>query len=545
MKKSTIIFLILSLTVIIAGCLFLIFQTDNRNSNDTPRRSFIKVPFEIEPYFILKDKQEIYFSARLSEGYQLYKLMETSIQLRNEGKNIFKPFMLSGSVAGLQDKDGDEQFRITDNALTSYIGDAVIKKLFSFRNGYLIILQLKEDGSLVLIDLKKGLKKRLTINPAMFHSADCSNDQDLLVLNYDDKLTIVNLKNLDRMSEIFINTSGDKMNPFVHGKEIYFSDNSHSEYHRIFKINLSDPSYRPQLVYHSAHDLRVPKIKGNELFYIEIVNSEYLLRARNLQTGHVRSVTDKGVVYNYDFDKEAVIFSYTDFNTPKAIFKDVNGSLSNLTGTSLKLNLNHKFINGNKLRSPAYVISQTAKVIKGVILYFHPGLYDDFSPRWDPIIMNLTRDGYVIVSPNYPMSSGYGKKFKNADLNIAVNDILNWKAFIQSTYYGIPLFYCSSSSGNILMERALATDSSGIRATVSFFGLPSENQSTSSVPGLFILGGNDPILDFNYRSEMLSRIKGTVKIKAYPFEGHWFRNENNLYDAINTVLNFFAVTNNA
>lgn len=544
MKTSGFAFLILSLAVITAGSIFYTSQLKRGKSDNEPIHSFIKVPFEIEPYFLLTDKQEIFFSARSLKGYQLYNLKKASLELWREGKNTFKPFMLKGSVSGLQDNDGDERFHITDTALKPYIGDSVIKSLFSFRNGYLIVLQLKDEGSVFIIDLKGGVKKRLIINPVMFHSIVCSNDPDVLVLNYDEKLAIINLKNLDNITDIFLNTSGTKMTPFVHGNEIYFSDNSHSEYHRILKINLKDRTYTPQLVHHSDHDLRLPKIKGNELFYIEILNSEYLLKARNLRTGHIRSVTDKGVVYNYDFDKEGIIFSYTDFNTPKAIYKDVNGMLSNLTGTSLKLNINYKFINGNKFRSPAYIISQTRKVVKGVVLYFHSGLNDDFSPRWDPLIMNLCRNGYVIVSPNYPMSSGYGKDFSNADLNVAVKDIINWKAFIQATYKGIPLFYCSSSSGNILMEQALATDSSGIRATASFFGLPSDNQSTLAVPGLFILGGNDPILDFNYRSEMLGKLNGTVEIKAYPSEGHWFRKENNLYDAINTVLNFFAVTNN-
>lgn len=504
--------------------------------------SYIKVPFEIEPQYLLTEKKEIFFSATSSEGYQLYTLKGRSVKVWENSLNTFKPFMLKGSVAGLQDHDGNEDFHITDNTLKPYIGNAVIKSLFSFHNGYLILVQLKEDGSVLLIDLKRQVKKLLPIYPTRLHSAVCPDDSDIVVLNYDTNLVFIDLKEHDRLTNIFVNNSGTKMNPFLKGKEVYFSDNSNSEYHRIFKISLEDRSYIPHLLHRTDHDIRLPKIKGDELFYIEVINSEYLLKALNLQSGYIRSITNKGVVYNYDFDNEGIIFSYTDFNTPKAICRYSNGFQTNLTGTSSRLNLTYRFIKGDKSRSPAYIISPPLKAVKGIIIYLHPGLNDDFSPRWNAVIMNLSNNGYLVVCPNYPMSSGYGKVFNNADMDQAVRDILNWKQFIQAAYKDIPLFYCSSSSGNMVMEQAVATDKRGVRAAVSFFGVPSDNQKTFPVPGLFILGGNDPVIDFTNRSKMLESMDGRIEVSAYPSEGHWFRKEINLYDAVNRVLNFFCRT---
>jgi dipeptidyl aminopeptidase/acylaminoacyl peptidase len=159
--------------------------------------------------------------------------------------------------------------------------------------------------------------------------------------------------------------------------------------------------------------------------------------------------------------------------------------------------------------------------------------------------MNVCNNGYIIIAPNYPMSSGFGKSYYNLNFSDALTDINNWKEFISQRYADIPLYYLSSSSGNILMEQSLNQDHKGIYASASLFGVPVNEYPNLPVPVLYILGENDPLIDFNTRHknlEIAQKLNSDISVISYKGEGHWFRNSGNTRDAVDKLVRYFCDT---
>lgn len=549
LKRYRYTFLILSFVLVIlaiSGYFYFYLSTQNKKCV-AETISFIESGMEVEPSFLIHPNGEIIISGNKSDLFSLYKYKNSKLSVYDSIPNVMYPFLFKGRVAGLTDQDGNEKFRSTDSNFNSYFGSNYIRSVFSFKKGLLLIVQLIDDNDIYIVDVLKQTKRILISNVKNLHNVQYSEEYNFMVANYDNKLLCIKLNDNKQRIEISSNSEGEKMNPFIYGKEIYFSNNIDSEYYSIYRVNIEDKPGVPEQLLQSAHDVKMPKYNGESLFYIEVINSEYLLRKMDLNSGTIYKITNNGVIYNYEFyDTKDIIFTFTDFDTPKSIisYNISDNSFNNLTGNSLKLNISYKFIEQTTERSPAYLYSPPNEVkIKGVILFFHPGLHSDFSPRWDPLLSNLCNNGYVILAPNYPMSAGFGKSFYNANFSDAVTDIAKWKNFIRDYYKEHPIYYLSTSSGNILMEHTLIEDNKNILASASFFGISSSSEYNSSIPTIYFLGRNDPIVGY---SDLLNKLRkeqinnDNIKIVSYDAEGHWFRKSNNLKNAMQYLANFFC-----
>lgn len=530
--------LILKLAIILLTCSCDIapFQQDNAAT------TFVSAPLEVESQFLITPSGEIIYSATNSFAYRLYSQRNGEIsQLSGFPKNSFYPFLVGKSVAALSDKNGNEEFYSTNAELQSIIGGQPIEKIFSFNNGKLLIIKPKFENKILIIDFNSKSKRVLLDGVRQLYAA-CLLENGVVVINYDEKLVAID--RIGTIIELAVSETGHgKMMPFVSGNEVFFASNSDFEHQAIFKVDFSKRPHSSEIVYRTNNDLKVPKLKGGELYFVEVSRSEYLLKRLNLTTRKVQTLTKKGVVYNFEFDKERVIFSYSDMTTPKSIvsYNLGSGMISNLTTKSINLNIAYNYIAPTPDRSPAYILSKVGKQKpKGVILYFHPGLHSDFSPRWDTILMNLCNNGYILVCPNFPMSTGLGKTFYNLNIEDAVQDLMGWKKYILKNY-DLPLYYLSLSSGNILMEMALADDEQSVNAVTSIFGVPS-NEEFSRVPSLYILGRNDPVVDFDSRSRFLTDERhqnDDLETLVFSNEGHWIRNEKNLRLAVHKIVGFY------
>lgn len=509
--------------------------------------SLINPYFEIEPKFLITKKKEVLFSANESNSFALYcySINNGRKKLTGLKEDTFNPFIIEGRYAGLKDDYGKENFTITDTALYKYIGNQSIKAIFTFNNGFLIVLQVKGDSGVYLIDLIKQTQKLLINNVQRLHSASLSSDNRYLIANYDHKLSYIDLKNNLHSIQLATNSNNESMNAFLYKDAVYFSSNETSEYYQLYKITINSIEAKPQKLLSTNYDLRMPKINDGLLYYIEIKNSEYLLRSFNFKSCQIKNITTRGVIYNYDFyDQGNIVLSYTDFFTPKCILihNKKTGFTTNLTGVKLDLKLSYQLIEGTKELSSGYIIKPNNKqIIKGVILYFHPGLHSDFSPRWDFILMNLSNNGYIVITPNFPMSSGFGKSHYNSDFEMALTDIKKWKNYISKTYNNLPLYYLASSSGNILMERSIKDDKSEVKAFISLFGISSQEILPTSLPGLYILGKNDPIISWDERiSELNPENNANISTISLINEGHWLRKKKNMEYVAKKTIEFLC-----
>jgi alpha-beta hydrolase superfamily lysophospholipase len=207
----------------------------------------------------------------------------------------------------------------------------------------------------------------------------------------------------------------------------------------------------------------------------------------------------------------------------------------------MKTNSAYFFKKGTKELSPAYyLLPNKSQSLKGVILFFHPGLNTDYSPRWETILNSLTYGGYIIIAPNYPMSAGYGKTFKELNFTDALKDMRSWKDTIKKEFAGLPVYYLSFSSGNLLMESCLKIDHQDISGAASLFGLSISN-AIPRVPTNFIFGKNDPLINSQYRVDLINQYHMDFRNKTiiYYDEWHWFRKKENIENCLNEIIKFW------
>ena len=540
-KTVKYILLTLALLLII---LFCFRQTANRTQNTHIKCDSlsltIDIPVEISDKYLILDNGQIVFSVNDSNGFFLKTYFNGNIEeLMPHEKNLFNPTLIAGEISAIQDLDGNEDFKLTNNRLHEYIGTSSIQSIYTFQQGYLILIQLTNDQNLYLIDLKNNTRSSVVRITQKLNGVSFYEGKNSLVISYDNKFMLFDIST-GSIINLADNLEGEKLNPYIYNDYAYFANNNLSEFYQIFRIDLNNPrEFDAKPFFKQEHDLRIPKAIDNFLYFIEIINSEYILKRLNLQTLEIENITHTGVVYNYDFLKYGqIVMVYSDLTTPKnlMLFNENDSSFVNITGSKVNQDITSLFVESQHNTSSAYILQRVNTEIKGVILFIRPGMHSDFSPRWDDILMNLCNNGYVILAPNYPMSTGYGKSFYNASFEDAMKDIKEWKKYLQKQYKGIPLFCLSMSSGNIFMEELLSQHGRGIKAAVSLFGVPvAPNKKSFSVPTLYILGENDPRVNFHSRYSTLRENQQkhpSISIISYPNEGHWFREKKNKQNAI-------------
>jgi len=501
--------------------------------------------FEIDPNFLVTADNSVIFSANNSEFYSLYKYNEGKISslARNLPKHVIKPFTFRNEIIGLIDSTTDKHLSSTSHFLNRILGEQKISAVFSFKDGNLLIARTAKDKNVHYVDINTGTNISILRNIDKLHAVCYYAKSNALIVNYDTKLSIINLRDF-KETQLDGDLDGEKMNPFVHDDILFYTNNSDSEFYQIFKINLSDKIKHRTLVVRGEHDLLLPKFEGRSLYFIEVNNGEYLLKKLDINTGLTVYITKKGVVYDYDFigDKN-VVFSYSDIVTPKSLMsvKEGDTSITNLTGKSFNLKIEYSLLKRTQHLSPSYVIGPKKEVnTRGIVLFLHPGLHNDFSPRWDPLLINLSNNGYTIVAPNFPMSFGLGKSYYRSNYSLLLNDINSWKEFILEKYKAMPLYFLGYSSGNTVMEHVLSENSNGVSAAVSVFGVPASDKPDNGVPTLYILGELDPSINFDKRKINLGSAGSNVSVLSYENEGHWFLRSKNLEDSLQKILDYFS-----
>ncbi len=508
-------------------------------------RPFIAVAMETDTRFLVLDDGDVIFSANSGQSFSLHRFDGEHTHKLDSFKYQRFPFLFDGKITALQDKDGNEKWRASDELFENFFPESnKVRSVFSFRNGNLVVVQMRDDPTLYLLDLQNEERSILLPRVNQLHHVEFSEEGNYFVINADDQLLFIE-KEGDIFRSLFRNSDGHKLNPFLFNDLVYFASNEGGEFFKIYAINLKLPEADPILILDAGLDVKLPKRKGDDLFYMEVAAGEYFLKRKNLKTGEIESITKRGVVYDYSFSgNNQLIMVYTDFWVPKSlyIYDLANRSIYSVADNMLDLTIDYRYLPASEELSSAYEFQPPdASSLQGVILYFHPGLHSDFSPRWDPVLANLTNNGYRIIAPNYPMSFGFGKKFNKADFSEGKEDMIQWLHHLSKENKGIPIYTLAASSGNILMEHVVEENFGIVKATASLFGMPASERYIGRVPQIHILGENDPIVSF---SESVKRIEysGNKNVNwiSYPNEGHWFIKSENTEHAVGSIIKFFC-----
>ena len=89
------------------------------------------------------------------------------------------------------------------------------------------------------------------------------------------------------------------------------------------------------------------------------------------------------------------------------------------------------------------------------------------------------------------------------------------------------------------MEECLQQEIKGIDGVISLFGLYQSEDYKPLIPSLYILGKNDPIVNYQIlRQILLQQNNRNINLITYPDEGHWIRQEKNLRAAVERICAF-------
>jgi len=508
-------------------------------------RPYVAPAMETDTRFLVLDDGQVIFSANTSQSVDLFRFDGHTVHKLDSSKDLRFPFLFDGKIAGLRDKEGDEKWQASEEVFVDFFPSSPeVQSVFSFQEGKLLVVQMRDDPSLYLLDIEKEKKSRLLHRINQLHHVEFSEEGGFFIVNADDRLLY-----FDREGEsfrvLFQVSDGHKLNPYIFNDLVYFASNEGSEFFKLYAIHLNLPAEDPTLILETAHDLRLPKRYGKDLFYIEIVAGEYILKRKDVETGSIESITSKGVVYDFSlYGEDQLVVVYSDFFTPKMLFlyEIKTGSISAIIDNTVELPITYRFIPASTYRSSAYeLFPLDSNSIRGVILFFHPGLRGDFSPRWDSVLANLVNNGFRIIAPNYPMSFGFGKIFNKADFSEGSEDMVIWTNYLVEKHGDVPLYALSASSGNILMEHVLEERSNKFAAAASLFALPAFDRFSGRVPHLLIAGENDPIVLFSaIRQQIKASGSNRVGLISYPDEGHWFRKSTNAEHAVRSILNHYC-----
>jgi hypothetical protein len=331
-----------------------------------------------------------------------------------------------------------------------------------------------------------------------------------------------------------------KRNPFCAADgSLVFAARAGGEFYAIHRLDhvLSEQgaAAAPQVLLREDHELFLPQLHQGWLYYLAVVDSAYLLRRLELATGRREDLTTAGVVYDYRLAGPGrLVYSFRDVHTAAAVLSLslVDRRVTVLETEHSDLDFGVERVPAREGRSTAFVFHPPAQTRPaGTMLYFNSL---DTSPRWETILMGLAYQGYTIYSPNYPGSAGFGRSYEDAPRSAAVTDLGRWADYLASQS-AAPRCFLSVSAGNMLLEQVLAGRRQGVAAAIALFGRSSGSEYLPPVPTLFVLGENDPIVQFSVRSVELRQLAGrspNVQVRSYRDVGHSIRGRDNLVDLL-------------
>lgn len=519
----------LRLSVFVCGLLFISCSNNHKFINVKEIDSKIFIDSEGVAYVSYKDNNRYHIST-LKNG-STYPIIQSE-------RDLFTPFCYKGKMCALYDNFGDEKWTTTSSSLNRQLHYCYVERIDSNSDGRYIVYQPKNTKKIFLLDVENSRIQKITEYETGYHNVIFDERHNRMFISFDDKIVEHNFSS-NITSEILSGTLGEKRNIHLSGDILYFNSNDTSEYHHIYKHFLKGNSTHPILVHKANSDVMMPKIISGDLYFIQCAQNHYQLRRKK---GNLEDIIIKtGVVYQFHAYEDAyIIASYSDFNLPRSLmlYNIDENKLDNLTGQTFQFDVTLEYKGSEDTLSPAYRIIPK-RISKGILLFFHPGLNNDFSPRWDTILMNLAQCGYEIVCPNYPMSFGFGKTYNNASFQDAVRDIIRWKNRLIKEKEDKPLIFLSSSSGNLLMEAVLYFDQSGIDGAISLFGLYNPRIPMTNISHLIILGKNDPIVDSETRIVQIDNsLNKNTRVICFENEGHWVRNNRNSTQMLDALFIF-------
>ena len=517
------------------------FFTPEPTVNSHPAHPFVRPPFDDVAFklwnrFLVRDDGRVVLAVNDAGRFSLYEYSAGSARTPVPGTDdAVDAFLFGDRVIGLIDAKGDNHLVPSDPAVAALIPGGSVERVFGSPDHRGAVVLATADRDLYWIDFATGAALPIARVRRKVEGVTFCNASEI-VLAHDGNLVLYDVVR-QQTRPLARELAGRKRSPSCHEGEVVFSAEDGADFYGIYRLPNIRSTAPPELLLREEHDLLDAKHHGDFIYYVATIGHEYLLRRLSVGTGRSEALTREGVVYGYEFAGiDTLVYSYRDMRTPASVVSRslVDGRESVLEEEPGEGVFGVESMPSQDGRSEGFVFHPPAATRpSGSILYFGPR-GADVSPRWDPHLMGLLYQGYTIYAPNYPGSVGLGRAYEEAPLSRAVDDMVRWAMFVQSR--PAPICYLSVSSGNVVMEGVLQSSSAGVAAASVMFGLPGPPSYRPSVPTLFALGENDPIVPFRARATALHALRDhEVRIVGYPGEGHWLHRREDLDDLLRRI----------
>jgi hypothetical protein len=529
-------FLVAALLVGAAVTTWIAARPQRHSARPFIRPPFDDVAFKLWNRFLVRDDGRVILAVNEDGHFRLYEYSPGARrQLLPDTVDAIDAFLVGDRVVGLVDARGDDHLVPADPAVASLVPGGSVESVFGSPDHRGAVVLTATGRELHWIDFTTGAVQLISkVSRRMEGVAFCSPSE--IVVAHDGGLALYDTS-AKTTRPLARELAGRKRNPSCANGEILLSAEDGGELYGIYRIADIHGDGPPERLLREGHDLLEPKRRGDFVYFVAVIDSEYLLRRLSLRTGRSEDLTRNGVVYEYELiGTDTLVYSHRDMQTPAAVISMslIDRSTSIIERERADVLFGIESVPAQDGRSGAFVFQPPASTPPaGSILYFGPR-GADVSPRWDRHLMGLLYQGYTIYAPNYPGSVGFGRSYEDAPLSRAVDDMTRWGTFVKSRSH--PVCYLSVSSGNVVMESVLGSDSANVVAAAAMFGLSSSPAYRPPVPTLFALGEEDPIVPFGRRTADL-RLLGdpNVRVVGYANEGHWLHRREDLDDLLRRI----------
>ncbi len=472
----------------------------------------------------------------------------------------FYPVIFDDKQLSVYDDFGNQQYKIHGIDLPKPVSMDGSGRLFVSPDGstLMVIGRVRGQGDVAHVyKLSSGrvvLVGSLPFN-GLYGGHTFSRDGNFLLLASGSGLQLWDLLN-NTNSYLAQDVAGEKSGPVFDMDEnnIFFTALGASGFREIFKLPIRghdqaiDFGKSAQLFYASSRDKNQLNIKGQKLYFIENVDTQYLLKSLDLKSKQTENLTSQGVVYRYQIleSADSIIASYSDAKTPMSIVKL---SISNPRVLTALAPIFRGDFDMGKHRveqplglSPAWIFEPRVQS-RGVVMTIHGGPDINVSPRWEAVIQLWLDMGFAVIAPNYPGSRGFGLDYMQSDEDTSVEDLVKWMDWVKNNYQGQPLFIEGMSYGGSLAQNLARRHPAGIHGLIlRNTNLTLSTAEAADISILYLFGRNDRFVNANSAHSILQKwMSATSKdiyFREYAQEGHLLRGKDSVVDSLKTIHAF-------